>query len=169
MACALVVLSIILSRLGALLAGGLLLVATLVAGSERHDRWQRRRAPRWLLRGARFELTREAVRVRFGSASRRFPLTHLDRIAVLPLDRHRRIGHVVLLERADDADELAIPRPTRTAPLRALLRATWPSTPQAQLFQGAVTLWFVPSPDAVRDRIQRQRAGLPRHVAGPHR
>ncbi len=119
-----------------------------------------------------FELTRTSVRVRMTGACREVPLSEIESISVLPASRKSDVGHVVVHERGKRREPPAIPTGRRMNAGTVGL-VTWANVelvdPADQLFEGALTFWFVPRPETVRERLLAALAGVTPHARGPHR
>jgi hypothetical protein len=137
----------------------------------------------WMARGSRsrhdllthnvcFELTRTSVRVRLAEACREVPLSEIEAVTVLPASRKADVGHVVMHQKGKTREPPAIPTGRRVNAGTVGL-VTWANVelvdPADQLFEGALTFWFVPRPEMVRQRLLAALAGVTPHARGPHR
>lgn len=125
-----------------------------------------------LTREACFELTADCVRVRLGDASRTVPLPEIAQVEVLRAHRRANVGHVVMHRHDSSATAPAIPTGRRVSGGTTGL-VTWAQVehadPAQQLFEGALTFWFVAQPEEVRARVEAAIQGVSPHSRGPHR
>jgi hypothetical protein len=119
-----------------------------------------------------FELTRTCVRVRMAGACREVPLAEIEAISVHPASRTSDVGHVVMHQKGETRELPAIPTGRRVNAGTVGL-VTWANVelvdPTDQLFEGALTFWFVPRPALVRRRLLAALAGVTPNARGPHR
>lgn len=143
------------------------MIMALVWGSSSRHR------PQLLHEGVAFELTDRVVRVRVGDRQREVRLHDIACVDVVRPWRARGVGHVIVRLHGEPLNQpLAIPTGRRVTGGTVGL-VTWGSIeevhPGDQLFEGAMTLWFVAHPEQVRDRICAAMRGLSPVARGPHR
>lgn len=125
-----------------------------------------------LTRGVCFELTTRSVRVRLGDTVRELLLTEIDDVEVVRAAHTADVGHVVFRRRGGGAVKPAIPTGRRVSGGTVGL-VTWANVehvdPAEQLFEGALTFWFVAHPQEIRARVLAAVDGISPHSRGPHR
>jgi hypothetical protein len=130
------------------------------------------RRSRLLTHGVSFELTTERVRVRLGDTCRELPLSNIGDVTVVRTSRKSDVGHVVIHRRGAKVGEPSIPTGRRVSGGSVGL-VTWTNVefvePAEQLFEGALTFWFVAHPDRIRARLLAAVEGVSPCSRGPHR
>lgn len=130
------------------------------------------RRSRLLTHGVSFELTTERVRVRIGDTCRELPLSNIGDVTVVRASRESDVGHVVIHRRDAELGEPSIPTGRRVSGGSVGL-VTWTNVefvePAEQLFEGALTFWFVAHPDRIRARLLAAVEGVSPCSRGPHR
>ncbi len=126
-----------------------------------------------LTSGVFFELTSDSVRVAVRGGRRAVALDRIELIEVQKVGGRSDLGHVVFRRRGDPPDlPPAIPSGYHFSG-GSLALVFWTSVqtvpPHEQLFDGALTFWFVAHPDLIRQRVQAAIAGVSAYSLGPHR